>query len=143
MMSDRLFQTMRDIMENEFFRSMDLTMESDVNENELYTDYLHADSSFDDEEADSERKSAVDYTLPPVETMKKAVEAHINAKKNKLQAARKHCRKVTGKHVIKRWQKYLQEGGTMKQKITRIKQHVCLNLFTIASPSKRRSTTGI
>lgn len=118
--SQRIFQSIRGIICNKFYGSMDLTVKCSIGEQELYTDNIIEDPDFQY----TEPSAATQGELVPMETMRKAVEAFHEAKKNKLKAAQKHSKQATHATKIKRWELYLQKGGNKEHKIQIIKKHM-------------------
>ena len=116
--SQNIFQSIRGIICNKLYGSMDLTVKCSIGEQELYTDNIIEDPDFQY----TEPSAATQAELVPMETMRKAVEAFHEAKKNKLKAAQKHSKQATHATKIKRWELYLQKGGNKEHKIQIIKK---------------------
>lgn len=117
--SHRFFRTIQGWIENEFFDSLDIAIEGQMHENELTS--AAEDPQFEYDEPPRKKQTGEEV---PLEVMTKAVEAYDTARKNKLKAAQVHCRKATHYEVIKRWKKYVEQGGTTQSKVQKIKEYM-------------------
>lgn len=126
--SERLFKTVRELIENELFGWLDIVIESNISDNRIDSN-LTFRSDQDWEYEEPPRKKCTEDDQVPIEIMRKAVEAYNKAKKNKLKAAQHHSRKATNYSIIQRWKEYLGKGGTEKEKINIIKEYMSSQFF--------------
>jgi hypothetical protein len=119
--SRRLANTVIQAIEGEFFKSMDIVIETSIDENELLDDF---GSNVDPDFEPLAKKPVFDREGVSREIMQKAVMAYNSAKKNKLIAAQRISKKAKYPMTIKRWETYLNKGGTTQNKMEIIKQHM-------------------
>jgi hypothetical protein len=77
-------------------------------------------------------------SIPPLEQMKKAVDAYDSASSKKIKAARRACSLVPEKGylTIQRWRNLLRKGGSTQEKYAVIREHV-LTKYREARDSRR------
>ena len=87
-----------------------------MQENELKS--AAEEPEFEYKEAPRKKQAGEEF---PLEVMTKAVDAYNAARKNNVKAVQVHSRIATHYKDIKRWKKYVEQGGTTRNKVKKMK----------------------